>query len=228
MIEIRHLSVSFGEHVVLSDLTTTFDEPGVHGLVGLNGSGKTTLFNVMASYLREKQGEVLRDDKKLHYSDVAYLETNNYFFPDITGREYLSVFLQKNSRFKLEVWTEIMHLPLDELVSNYSTGMKKKLALLGLLKVDRPVYILDEPFNGLDLESNKILEIIIGELKASGKTVLLSSHILSPLLSVCDSIQFLEKGSIKRTFGKTEFPMIEHEVFGDFEQQIKIDIRNAM
>jgi ABC-2 type transport system ATP-binding protein len=228
MIEIKQLSVSFGEHIVLSDLSTSFEEPGVHGLVGLNGSGKTTLFNVMSSYLYAKNGEVLRDGKKLHFMDVAYLETNNYFFPDITGGEYLSVFPQKNDRFKLEVWTEIMHLPLDELVSNYSTGMKKKLALLGLLKLDRPVYILDEPFNGLDLESNKILEIIIDELKSSGKTVLLSSHILSPLLNICDSIQFLEKGRIKRSFARSEFSAIEFEVFGDFEIQVKADIKNAM
>jgi ABC-2 type transport system ATP-binding protein len=228
MIEIEGLNVSFGEHLVLDDLSTSFASGNVHGVVGLNGSGKTTLFNAMASYLRPNKGKLKFLGMDLHFSDVALLETNPYFFPEITGREYLSVFKKNNERFKLEVWTDILHLPLDELVSNYSTGMKRKLALLGLLKLDRPIYILDEPFNGLDLESNKIVEIMIGQLRTSGKTILLSSHILSPMLHVCDSIQFLENGSIRRTFNQSEFATIEGEVFGNFEEQVRKDIRSAM
>ncbi|MDZ4752092.1 MAG: hypothetical protein SGI87_10785 [Flavobacteriales bacterium] len=121
-----------------------------------------------------------------------------------------------------------MHLPLNELVSNYSTVIKKKLALIGLLKLNRSVCILEEPFNGLDLESKEILEIVTSELKNSGKTVLLSSHILSPLLNICEEIQFLLEGQIRKSCDRSGFSAIESDVFGDFEEKMKIDVRSAM
>ena len=100
------------------------------------------------------------------------------------------------------------------LVENYSTGMKKKLALLGVLKQNQPIFILDEPFNGLDLETNKIHEIIITTLGKKDKTIFVSSHIIEPLLSICDKIHLLENGNFITTFDKNEFDKIDDILFG--------------
>ena len=119
-------------------------------------------------------------------------------------------------------------LPLNELIENYSTGMKKKLALISILKQDKPVYILDEPYNGLDLETNQILEIIITTLQQKNKTILISSHILEPLLTTCDKIYLLEDGIFKKTYEKDNFKNIDEELFGKLRNEAKIIISKSI
>lgn len=74
----------------------------------------------------------------------------------MTGREYLDLFPAGTNGFKTDNWQQLFHIPLDDITENYSTGMGKKLALLAVLKQDKPIVVLDEPFNGLDLESAHI------------------------------------------------------------------------
>ena len=78
---------------------------------------------------------------------------------------HLEIFPATNLQFDLEKLNRLLQIPLHQLIENYSTGMKKKLALLAVLKQDKPIYIFDEPFNGLDLESNNVLELILDNLK---------------------------------------------------------------
>ena len=104
-------------------------------------------------------------------------------------------------------------LPLNDLIETYSTGMKKKLALLGVLKQVKKIFFFDEPFNGLDMETIKIVEIIIKALKEKGKTVFISSHIIDNLLTVCDSIHYLDNGRFTKSFEKSDFHRIEDELF---------------
>ena len=106
--------------------------------------------------------------------------------------------------------------------------MKKKLALLAILKQNKPIYILDEPFNGLDLETNKILEIIITTLKKKNKTVFVSSHIIEPLLTTCDKIYLLENGFFLKTFEKSDFNKIDDELFGKLKYEAKEIISKAL
>lgn len=106
--------------------------------------------------------------------------------------------------------------------------MKKKLALLGTLKQDRPVFILDEPFNGLDLETNKILEIIITTLKQKNKTIFVSSHIIEPLLAICDKIYLLQNGLFIKTYEKKDFNNIDEELFGKLKSEAKEIISTAI
>ena len=158
MINIQGLTVRFNDHEVLKNINIDF-EPGLtHGIVGLNGAGKTTFFNVLAKTLIPNTGTVNQNGTALGINDTAYLETNNFFFSRITGNEYLKIFKQTNAGFQLAALQEYFKLPLNELIENYSTGMKKKLALLAVLKQDKSIFILDEPFNGLDLKPIKYLK----------------------------------------------------------------------
>ncbi|HRG39354.1 MAG TPA: ATP-binding cassette domain-containing protein [Bacteroidia bacterium] len=228
MISIKNLTVQFSTTIVLNNISIDFTSNRIHGIVGLNGAGKTTFFNTLSTNLKADSGELTYNENKLNSRDIAYLETNNFFYSRLTGSEYLNIFTQTNPDFNLNTLQEFMQLPLDELVESYSTGMKKKLALLAILKQQRSVFLLDEPFNGLDLETNKIVELIITNLKTKGKTIFLSSHIIDPLLSVCDEIHFLENGKFTKKFEKNDFHKIEEELFRKLKTEAQGKIANSI
>lgn len=228
MIRIKNLTVRFSNKVALDNISIDFAPNRIYGIVGLNGAGKTTFFNSLSTSLKVDAGELTYGNNTLNYKDIAYLETNNFFYSRLTGNEYLTIFTQTNPDFDLKTLQEFIQLPLDELIESYSTGMKKKLALLGILKQQRSLFLLDEPFNGLDLETNKILEVIITTLKAKGKTVFLSSHIIDPLLSVCDEIHFLENGKFTKKFEKDNFHQIEEELFRKLKTEAQGKIANSI
>jgi len=222
MITIENLSVSYSnDKQVLRHLNCKFESQNIHGLVGLNGSGKTTLLHTIYGIMNHNDGSILFNSEKISKNQIAFLETDNYFYSNITGNEYMSLF--KNDRFNVPEWNQLFDLPLNTIIDNYSTGMKRKLALLGVLKLDRPIIILDEPFNGLDLESCKMLQNIILRLKINGKTVIITSHILESLTTICDEIHYLEKGIIKFSKLKTDFAGLEHEIFKNSNSNELID-----
>lgn len=228
MIKIQNLSFSFLNHKVLNNISIDFPKNHVYGIVGLNGAGKTTFFNVLSTYLKTKTGVITFNGSKITYKDIAYLETVNYFYSRITGNEYLKIFAQTNPDFNLNSLQEYFKLPLDDLIETYSTGMKKKLALLGVLKQNKQIFLLDEPFNGLDLETNKIVELIIETLRERGKTVFVSSHIIDPLLTVCHQIHHLENGEFIKTYEKDNFHSIEDELFKTLRSEAKTIISRSI
>lgn len=228
MISIKNLSLAFSTHKVLDNISVDFHAQFIHGVVGINGAGKTTFFNTLAGLNKIYSGEIKLNDNILSSRQVAYLETVNFFYSRITGNEYLQLFKQSNERFNLPSLQQLFKLPLDELIENYSTGMKKKLACLAILKQDREVFILDEPFNGLDLESTKILELIIIALKEKGKTVIISSHIIDPLINLCDSIHILENGRFIKEYDKSNYHELEEELFGKLKTEAIQIIREAI
>ena len=229
MITIKNLTVKYcSEKIVLDNITIDFLPGKVYGIVGLNGAGKTTFFNTISTDLKKDSGQILFNENPISNKNTAYLETVNYFYSKITGNEYLKIFKQTNEKFNLVSLQEFFRLPLDELIETYSTGMKKKLALLGILKQDKPVFLFDEPFNSLDLETNKILELIITALKEKGKTIFLSSHIIDPLITICDEILLLEKGKFIKSFNKSDYNKLEDELFSKLKGEAKIIIDNSV
>ncbi len=228
MIKIQNLTFRFSSHKVLDDISIEFEKKQVNGIVGLNGAGKTTFFNVLSTTLKTQTGDIMLDGSEISNKDIAYLETVNFFYSRITGNEYLKIFKQTNLDFNLDSLQEFLKLPLDDLIETYSTGMKKKLALLGVLKQDKKIFLLDEPFNGLDLETNKIMELIITALKEKGKTIFVSSHIIDPLLAVCDKIHYLDNGKFARTFEKHDFHHIEEELFKKLKSEAKTIISTSI
>ena len=228
MIEIQNLSIRFSDKIVLDNISINFKPNQIYGIVGLNGAGKTTFFNVLSANLKAEFGHLKYRENPLSDKDIAYLETVNFFYSRITGNEYLKIFKQTNLDFNLKLLQNYFKLPLDDLIETYSTGMKKKLALLGILKQSRSIFLLDEPFNGLDMETNKILEIIILALKEKGKTVFVSSHIIDPLLSVCDSIHYLENGRFTKSFEKVEFHNVEDELFKEIKTEARAIISKSI
>jgi ABC-2 type transport system ATP-binding protein len=212
MLKLDNISVAYSDNQVLENLNLTIESGKIHGLIGLNGSGKTTLLNCLYGFVKYQQGTITFNEKPLERKDGAFLETNNFFYSNLTGREFLSIFPNPNEKFDLETWKNLFDLPIDEMIEGYSTGMKKKLALLAVLKLDRPIIVLDEPFNGLDLESNYLVEKIILMLKEKEKTILITSHILGILHQVCDEIHWLNHKKIFKTYSSDMFGQIDEEV----------------
>jgi len=215
MIEIKGLSKRFGRKIVLDAVHISFERGKVYGIVGKNGAGKTTLFQCLSG-LETYEGGISFDFEHLK-DHLGFLMTEPFFFPKITGREYIQ--LLSNARGVPQPNIEeknVFDLPLDEYASTYSTGMKKKLALTAILLQRNEVFVLDEPFNGVDIQSNLLIVEIIRELKVLKKTVIISSHIFSALAETCDEIVVLEKGKIEKRLGRNSF--------GDFESEMKKEI----
>jgi len=147
---------------------------------------------------------------------MTFLSAEEFFYSFITGREYLALFY--NPQFDVEQWSGLAKLPLDQLIDEYSTGMKKKLALMGVIKQNKPIIILDEPFNGLDIEMCRLLHLILMQLKDKGKTIIISSHIIETLTKLCDYIYYLSDGTIKSTCNKANFVEFEAMLFKDIEK----------
>lgn len=221
MLIIENLTIRYNIVPVFERLNIRMETNCIHGIIGLNGSGKTTLFHAIFGLIKPDLGNIIWIDQPLQKKDIALLETQNYFYSGITGREYLKLFKLHNSSFNIEVWQDLFRLPLDELIENYSTGMKKKLALTGILILDKPIVLLDEPFNGIDLETSRIIRLLLERLKEKGKTIIISSHILETLTNSCDYIHVIESKGIKKTYQKNEWKEMEWELFGAIDEQIK-------
>ncbi|MFM9008165.1 MAG: ATP-binding cassette domain-containing protein [Bacteroidota bacterium] len=211
MIILRSITKRYGNHLVLNGIDAEFEEGRAYGIIGENGAGKSTLFRCICG-LESFTGEITT--KETHLKDVlGFLPTEPFYFPRMTGREYLTLLCTARGIHPTGIDAKnVFDLPLDDYAAVYSTGMKKKLAFLGLLLQENEVFILDEPFNGVDIESNLLMSEIIRALRKSGKTLLISSHIFSTLSDVCDEILLLRQGVFESRHSKDDFQALENRM----------------
>ncbi len=210
MIRVENVSHWFGSFRALTDVSLVVPANEIFGFIGPNGAGKTTTIRMMATLLEPDVGRVL-----VNGIDVVELpdEVRRVlgFMPDsfgvydrITVDEYLEFFaaahgiLLGQRRRTIEAVIELTELGAvrDRLVQALSKGMKQRLAIARTLLHDPKVLILDEPANGLDPRARIEMRALIEELRRLGKTVLLSSHILTELSDMCTSVAILERGKV--------------------------------
>lgn len=189
---IESLSKRYGNVTVLENVNLHYSSGTLNGIIGKNGAGKSTLFNCIAQNI-PFNGNIERKNIK----SIGMLSANPYMFPRVTGYEFirfaLSAKKRQENRQKTEKYNQLFELPLNKYAENYSTGMLKKLHLLALLLQENDLLLLDEPFNGLDIQSSIYLSEILKEIRQhSDSVILISSHDISHLLKISDTITTVE------------------------------------
>ena len=219
MLTVKSLSFSYQQKQVLNDLHLVVPHAQIHGLVGMNGAGKTTLLKAISGEIKGYTGDIHWQQTPLKYADVGLLETHNFFYHYLTGRDYLQLFEYYNPQFDWQLLNELFELPLHQRIDQYSTGMKKKLALMGLLALNKTLLVLDEPFNGIDLEGSVTLSKLAEQLTAWGKTIIITSHIFESLTPICHQIHHLAEGKIVATYDKTNYHTLHDQIVEQFEHK---------
>jgi len=210
VIRVEHVSHWFGSLQVIRDLTMHVPAGEIFGFIGPNGAGKTTTIRMMATLLEPDDGRVMVDGIDV-VEAPAEVRRILGFMPDgfgvydrITVEEYLEFFAAAHSiplgarKRTVDAVMELTELTglRDRLVATMSKGMRQRLGIARMLLHDPKVLILDEPANGLDPRARIEMRALIEELRGLGKTILLSSHILTELSDMCTSVAILEKGKL--------------------------------
>lgn len=203
---------------VLENVNLRYRSGTINGIIGKNGAGKSTLFNCIARNTPYR-GQIERKNIK----SIGMLSANPYMFPRITGYEFIRFCLSakncKENKQKILQLNQLFELPLIEYAENYSTGMLKKLHLLALFLQENDLLLLDEPFNGLDIQSSAYLSEILKEMKHSDSVILISSHDISHLLKISDTITTIEN---KSAHFRTELLSdIEEEYQREAEERVR-------
>ena len=209
MIEVSHLSKSYGSRPAVQDLSFTVPDGQIYGLLGPNGAGKSTIMNILTSYLAPTEGEVkvagfrLPEQAQQAKACVGYLPEQPPLYPEMTVQEYLDFVAElkgvKHAQRKQQVLTAARRTGLEEVlprvIRSLSKGYRQRVGIAQALLGSPQLIILDEPTVGLD--PAQVIEIrnLIREL-GKAHTVILSSHILSEVQAVCQQVLILSKGRL--------------------------------
>jgi ABC-2 type transport system ATP-binding protein len=207
MIRVRHLWHRFGPYDVLRDVSFDVGAGEIFGFIGPNGAGKTTTIRIMATLLEPMAGKVEIDgvdvsmDPDAVRRAIGYMPDHAGVYDRITVREYLEFFADAFRVGSPKVVDAVLELTdigrlSDKLVVTMSKGQKQRLQLARILLHDPRVLILDEPASDLDPRARIEIRDLLNELRGLGKTIFLSSHILTELSDVCTSIGILERGQL--------------------------------
>jgi ABC-2 type transport system ATP-binding protein len=208
MIEVINFSKRYGDFLAVDRLNLKIERGDVFGFIGPNGAGKSTTIRFLATLLRPTDGEgiiaghsVTRDPLGVRRV-IGYMPDNFGVYDGMKVWEFLDFFAvayQVPRARRRQVINDVLELldlthKRDAYVNGLSRGMKQRLCLAKTLVHDPPVLILDEPASGLDPRARLEMKALLKELQAMGKTILISSHILSELADFCSSIGVIERG----------------------------------
>ena len=210
-IEIRRLSHLYRNHRALVDISVRVDPGSIHGFVGPNGAGKTTTLKLICTLLKPQTGtvrvfghDVLADTRQVRRL-IGFMPDHFSMYRQMTVHEYLDFFAAAHGlaiKDRDRVISDVLALTdmdhrRDDLIQGLSRGMQQRVGLARVLVNDPQLLLLDEPASGLDPRARIELMEILRELRSMGKTVFISSHILSELAELCDSVTIIDRGISK-------------------------------
>ena len=210
MIEVENLTKSYEGHWAVRGVSFTVGEGDIFGFIGPNGAGKTTSIRIISTLLDPTSGTVrvggrnVAGEAEAVRRLIGFMPDNFGVYERITVWEYLDFFaaaygIDRRARAaSIEGIMELTDLGglRDRLTGELSKGMRQRLCLAKTLVHDPKVLILDEPANGLDPRARIEFRALLKELRSMGKTILISSHILTELSDICTSVAILEKGKV--------------------------------
>jgi len=208
-IRLEHISKTYGPIAAVGNVSFDVNQGEIFGFLGLNGAGKTTTIRIILDLVRPTSGRAFvfgincRDQGLAARSRLGYLPGELGFYGDLTGEATLDVLARLNHavidrarRGELLDRLQLSTRDLRRRVREYSTGMKRKLGIIQAFQADPPLLILDEPTEGLDPLMQDALYELLADTRRRGRTVFMSSHVLSEVERVCDRIGLLRRGEL--------------------------------
>lgn len=214
LIEYQDISKNFGSFKALNKISFEVMKGEILGFLGPNGAGKSTTMKLLAGLLDPTEGQILihtnngvkslnRQNKDILLSDIGFLIENPVFY-DMTPRKLLTYFAKLKGyprhliNTRIEEIIDLFQLSswIDRKVSQFSKGMRQKIGILSAFVHDPSILVLDEPQSGLDPSARKFLRDFLLQLKAEGKTIFLSSHLLYEVAEVADRVVIISEGKI--------------------------------
>lgn len=209
MIEIKDIKMKYGSEDILKGIDYVFQDGLIYGLIGKNGAGKTTLLKIIIRLINENEGNIFIDGRCIDNVDylkipAIFISDAPIFYNDLTVKEQLLLVCSAQNTPRKEALYKIDSL-LEELkLTKYKDYFPLKLSkgtlqrfnvALGVLR-NESIILMDEPFNALDPVQVSVLEKLIKKLKINGKTLLVSSHDIDSLNSICDIYLILKDGKL--------------------------------
>lgn len=207
---VDHVTKTFGDKTALSDISFAVPAGQICGLLGPNGAGKTTLFRLLMGILRATEGRLevggldAFEDRIAVKRLIGFLPDEPVFYSYLSARELLQLSAGMHGldveaamdrigpiAARLRLWDD-----LDYFAEDFSRGMKKKLGLLLAMLHQPRLMVLDEPTNGLDVESTHLFYDLIEEVSASGTTVLFSTHLMDHVARLCSHAVIVNEGTL--------------------------------
>ena len=208
VLEVKNLTKHFGSFTALNEVNLEVGKGEIVGFIGPNGAGKSTTIRVLLGILKATSGEakifgmdVWKDAVDIH-KRIAYVPGDVNLWPNLTGGEVIDLFARLYGKIDPNRRNElIQRFDLDptKKCRTYSKGNRQKIALIAALSSNADLYIFDEPTSGLDPLMERVFQECVMEAKEAGKSVLLSSHILSEVEQLCDKVAIIRKGEIIET-----------------------------
>lgn len=205
LLKVANLTKKFGKFTALDGVNLELNAGEVLGFIGPNGAGKSTTIRVLLGILKATDGEVKlfnkdawQDAVDIH-KRVAYVPGDVNLWPNLTGGEVIDLFIKLNgtsNKAKREELIDKFNLDPSKKCRTYSKGNRQKVALIAAFSSDADLFILDEPTSGLDPLMEKVFQECVMDVKRHGKSVLLSSHILSEVEKLCDRVSIIRQGKI--------------------------------
>ncbi|WP_407392026.1 ABC transporter ATP-binding protein [Carnobacterium jeotgali] len=224
IVAVHHLEKNYGKKEILKDFSLTVEKGEIYVLLGRNGAGKSTLFKILTGLSKASNGSItiLNEEKDLEKVKVKIGSNINepIFYEHLSAVENLEIHCDymESSKKRIPEWLKVVGLAVDNdrPVKEYSLGMRQRLVLARSLVHDPELIIIDEPLNGLDPRGIKQFRELIEELSLLGKTIIMSSHILTEVESVATRIGVIFDGELVLDESKVDLVATHQDGLEDF------------
>ena len=233
MLELKHVTKTFGSFKALDHLTMTVPQGAVYGLVGPNGAGKSTAIRHIAGIYRPDSGTVTLEGLPIYEnpkvkSIMGYIPDDVFYFPAATMEEMRRYYRGMYPKFDDALFDRLydaFQLPRKGQIRRFSKGMQKQAAFHLTLACRPDVLVLDEPVDGLDpVMRRQVMSLILSDVAEHGTTVLISSHNLRELEDICDHVGIMDRGQmlLERSLADMQGSTVKVQMVGDVPPQLEV------
>ena len=229
-LEVKNLVGGYSQIPVLKDISFTVAAGQLVGLIGLNGAGKSTTINHIIGLLKPKKGSIkingtsLIENSTKYKQSMAYIPETPILYEELTLKEHIELTIMAYNLDAQIAWKRAEKLlkifrlekKLDWFPANFSKGMKQKVMIVCAFITEADLFIIDEPFLGLDPLATKDLLDLIAQKKAQGAAILMSTHVLDTAQNYCDNFVLINDGEIKASGSLTEL----RQQYGTVDQSL--------